>query len=230
LDIGTHLNHQLDGMNDCIKIDSVFLEFQGKKVLRGASLSIEKNQVIGILGRNGCGKSCFLKVITGQLQADFRYISHNNVQMKNLYKKKGLINYLPQHNFHPKSLKISTLISYYGIKKENFASAYPFLKEKLNRRFSELSGGERRIVEVLLVLESPSQYSILDEPFTHVMPIQTDIIKASIQRIKQRKGILVTDHQYTNVLDVSDKIFLLKDGTMQAINDESDLRKKGYIL
>jgi len=80
------------------------------------------------------------------------------------------------------------------------------------------------------ILESPSQYSILDEPFTHVMPLQTDIIKASIQRIKQRKGILVTDHQYTNVLDVSDNIFLLKDGTMQAINDESNLREKGYIL
>ncbi len=217
-------------MNHHIKIDSVFLQFQEKKVLRGASLSVAKNQVIGILGRNGCGKSCFLKVITGQLQPDFKYISHNDVQMKNLYKKKGLINYLPQHDFHPKSLTISTLLSYYGIKKESFASTYPSLKDKLNRRFSSLSGGERRIIEVLLVLESPSQYSILDEPFTHVMPIQTDIIKASIQRIKQRKGILITDHQYTNVLDVSDEIFLLKDGTMQAINNESDLREKGYIL
>ena len=217
-------------MNDYIKIDSVFLEFQEKKVLRGASLNVAKNQVIGILGRNGCGKSCFLKVITGQTKPDFKYISHNDVQMKNLYKKKGLINYLPQHNFHPKSLTISTLLSYYGIKKDSFADAYPSLKDKVNRRFSSLSGGERRIIEVLLVLESPSEYSILDEPFTHVMPIQTDIIKASIQRIKQRKGILITDHQYTNVLDVSDKIFLLKDGTMQTVNDESDLRDKGYIL
>lgn len=217
-------------MKDHIKIDSVFLEFGDKKVLRGASLNVAKNEVVGILGRNGCGKSCFLKIITGQINPEFQYISHNDVQMKNLYKKKGLINYLPQHNFHPKALKISTLLMYYGVEKESFANTYPFLKDKLDRRFSSLSGGERRIVEVLLVLESLSQYSILDEPFTHVMPLQTDIIKASIQRIKKRKGILVTDHQYTNVLDVSDKIFLLKDGTMQAINEESDLQEKGYIL
>jgi len=201
-----------------------------RKILNGVSLDIERHQVIGILGRNGCGKSCFLKIMTGQLQPQFKYISHNDIQVHHLYKKKGLINYLPQHECHPASLRLRQLLDFYGIDDKYFLEKYALFKEYANKRFSNFSGGERRLLEVLLVLEADTKYSILDEPFTHIMPLHIDMVKATIQDKKQQKGIIITDHQYHNVLDISDHTFLLKNGTMKAIESEEDLREWGYIL
>ena len=216
-------------MNDSIKIDSVFLSFGNKQVLRGVNLEFSKNQVIGILGRNGCGKSCLLKIITGQIQPQSKHIKYRDKMMVNLYKEKGLINYLPQHEFHPKSIVLGKLLDFYGIDREYFFNEYPFLKTRLNSNFHSMSGGERRIIEVLLVLESRSEFSILDEPFTHVMPKYIELLKERIRKLKTNKGIVVTDHQYQNVLEISDKSYLISQGTIRKLNDTEDLKFYGYI-
>ena len=216
-------------MNESIKIDSVFLSFGSLQVLRGINLELIKNQVTGILGRNGCGKSCLLKIITGQIQPQSKHIQYKDKQILNLYKIKGLINYLPQHEFHPKSLVLRKLLEYYRIDQEYFLTEYPFLKKSLNNKLSALSGGERRMIEVLLVLESGSKYSILDEPFTHVMPKYIDLIKERIYKLKTTKGIVVTDHQYKNVVEVSDQLYLISDGIMRTIKEQEDLKFYGYI-
>jgi lipopolysaccharide export system ATP-binding protein len=205
-------------MRDQLKIDSVFLEFGEKKVLRGATLNWMTNQVKGILGRNGSGKSCFLKIVTGQIIPQFKYISYNEVQIEHVYKSKGLINYLPQHEFHPKSVRVNKLLDFYEIDKNQFIKNYTFIGDQIEKKFSELSGGTRRLLEVLLVLEADSKFTILDEPFSHIMPIHIDLVKESIQKMKKRKGILVTDHQYKNVLEISDELHLLKDGKFVKIN------------
>ncbi len=217
-------------MKDTIRIDSVFLEYGTLKVLRGANLTIVRNHTIGVLGRNGCGKSCLLKIITGQIQPQFKHISYNGKQLLNLYKEKGLINYLPQHEFHPKSIHLNRLLYYYGIDQHQFIGRYPFLKEYLQLPFSKLSGGERRLVEVLIVLEADSKFTILDEPFSHIMPKHIAVVKARIMELKEHKGIIVTDHQYKNVMEVSDELYLLQDGVMREISDEADLKFQGYIL
>lgn len=216
-------------MTDYLKIDSVFLDFGNKKVLRGANLRVESKQIIGILGRNGSGKSCFLKIITGQLDPQFKHISYNDTRSVNLYKKRGLINYLPQHEFHPKSLTVKELLKYYEIEKNTFMDRHQFIKDQANKRFSELSGGMKRVLEVLLVLESKSKFTILDEPFSHIMPVYIDVVKESIKRMKKEKGILITDHQYRNVISISDQIYLLKEGILQQVASEIELREKGYI-
>ncbi|MFK8103439.1 MAG: ATP-binding cassette domain-containing protein [Saprospiraceae bacterium] len=217
-------------MKDTIQIDSVFLEYGELKVLRGASLTIACNQVIGILGRNGCGKSCLLKIITGQIQPQFKYINYKGQQLLNLYKEQGLINYLPQHEFHPKSIRVERLLYYYGIDADQFVGRYSFFKDYLSLKFSKLSGGERRLVEVLIVLEAASKFTILDEPFSHIMPNHIAIVKERITELRQHKGIIVTDHQYENVMDVSDNLYLLKDGVIGEVKDKEDLKWKGYIL
>lgn len=216
-------------MNDCIKVDSVFLNFGSKQVLRGISLEFNKNQVVGVLGKNGCGKSCLLKIITGQIQPHSKRMEYGGEVMDDLYKEKGLINYLPQHEFHPKSLMLRKLLELYGIDQDHFFTEYPFLKARLNSRFHTMSGGERRMVEVLLVLESESKFSILDEPFTHVMPKYIDLLKERICELKTRKGIVITDHQYQNVLDISDRSLLISEGTIREIKEVEDLRLYGYI-
>ena len=83
--------------------------------------------------------------------------------------------------------------------------------------------------EVLLVLEAKTKFSILDEPFSHVMPKYIDLLKDRILKLKANKGILITDHQYQNVMEVSDKLYLLSSGVMQKVEQEEDLQFYGYI-
>lgn len=216
-------------MNESIKIDSVFLSFGSKQVLRGVHLEFSDNKITGVLGRNGSGKSCLLKIITGQIQPQSKHIKYRDKKMGNLYKEKGLINYLPQHEFHPKNIVLREFLELYGIDQEYFLNEYQFLKKSLNSKFNSLSGGERRIIEVLLILESKSKFSILDEPFTHVMPKYIELIKERITKLKTHKGILVTDHQYQNVIEISDEIYLISEGIMRKIGAQEDLEFYGYI-
>jgi len=90
-----------------------------------------------------------------------------------LYKKKGLINYLPQHECHPTSLRLRQLLDFYGIDDKYFLENYVLFKEYEDKRFSNFSGGERRLLEVLLVLEADTKYSILDEPY--FTPLTTEL-------------------------------------------------------
>ncbi|MCB0688817.1 MAG: ATP-binding cassette domain-containing protein [Saprospiraceae bacterium] len=216
-------------MNQSIKVDSVYLSFGKRQILRGINLELVKNKVIGILGRNGSGKSCLLKIITGQLQADVKHIRYGDKVINNLYKEKGLINYLPQHEFHPKSIVLNNLLTLYGIDQDRFFVQYPFLKARWKSKFSSMSGGDRRLVEVLLVMESNSAFSILDEPFTYLMPKFIDLVKGRIKELKSKKGIVLTDHQYRNVLDISDRSFIISEGIIREIKASEDLKIYGYI-
>ncbi len=217
-------------MKDHLLADSIFLDFGERKILRGASLRIERGKATGILGRNGTGKSCLMKILTGQLQPQHKYISYNGQCITNVLKRKGLVNYLPQHEFHPASLSLRQLLWYYSIPSEAFTNTYPFAPELMDKRFSDCSGGWRRLIEILLVLESDSAFSLLDEPFTHLMPLHIDTVKAAMARAKERKGILLADHQYRSVLAVSEVLYLLREGTLMPVSSEDDLREKGYIL
>ena len=216
-------------MKASIKIDSVFLEFNDIKILRGINLEFKANSVTGLLGRNGCGKSCLLKIITGQLKPQSKHIAYNDLQLMNLFKERGLINYLPQHEFHPKSVNLKKLLHIYEIEETIFFQQYPFLSKKSALIFSNLSGGERRIIEVLLVLESKSKFSILDEPFSHIMPKYINMVKTRVVELSARKGILITDHQYKNVVEISNDLYLMKNGVLKTIRNEADLQFHGYI-
>ncbi|MEL6835105.1 MAG: ATP-binding cassette domain-containing protein [Bacteroidota bacterium] len=216
-------------MSESITIDSVFLNFGQQEVLKGIHLNFAAGQVTGILGRNGCGKSCLLKIITGQLRAQSSHIRYQERKLENLYKVPRLINYAPQHEFHPQSLRLNQLLAFYDIDQAAFLAQYPFLAEKIDDRFYTLSGGERRLVEVLLVLESDTKFSILDEPFTHVMPKHVELLQERILALKEKKGILITDHQYENVMEISDRMYLIAEGVAREVKGTEGLRSYGYL-
>ena len=216
-------------MSSSIQIDSVFLNFGAREVLRGVHLQMEKHQVTGLLGRNGSGKSCLLKIITGQLQAQSKHLRHAGQAVDHLYRKKGLINYLPQHEFHPNWLTQQQLLQFYELQPGEFYTQYPFLKKNHHRKFSRLSGGERRLLEVLLVLEAATEFSILDEPFTQLMPTQVELLQTRIQQLKDRKGLLLTDHQYQNVMKVADVTHIISQGRAHLVTEPDDLKYYGYL-
>ncbi|HEX8023751.1 MAG TPA: ABC transporter ATP-binding protein, partial [Mucilaginibacter sp.] len=98
-----------------------------------------------------------------------------------------------------------------------------------NKKAGELSGGELRQLETLMCIYSRADFILLDEPFTHVSPVQTEMFKGVIRKCAEVKGIIVTDHQYYNILDVADRIVLITDGSTKAIKTPDDLIRYGYI-
>lgn len=105
----------------------------------------------------------------------------------------------------------------------------PIYKNHYNKTVDELSGGELRKLETMLVVYNKAQFILLDEPFTHISPVQTEEFKPILKRCAQRKGIIITDHQYNNVLDVSDRIILLNNGSTKHIKHVDELATYGYI-
>ena len=108
-------------------------------------------------------------------------------------------------------------------------SALSIYKNHYQKTADELSGGELRKLETMLVVCSKADFILLDEPFTHISPIQTEEFKPILKRCAQRKGIIITDHQYYNVLDVSDHIILLTNGSTKHITHVDELATYGYI-
>ena len=93
---------------------------------------------------------------------------------------------------------------------------------------AELSSGEVRIAGIWLALCSPAPFCILDEPFSFLAPVAVERIQDLIRRQKSSKGIILSDHNYNALLEVSDEVLLLSDGYVHQVRDRSDLVRYGY--
>lgn len=211
-----------------LKADSIEIDFNGRKILQGVHLQCKQGEVLGLLGRNGCGKSTLLKVIFGSVTPSHKYLA-----IDDRYVNKGYLSsiaYLPQHHYLPRGIKISVLARPIidPLLWDEFA-AFPIYQQHHNKTVNRLSGGEWRQLEMLMVLYSKAKFILLDEPFTHISPIQVDEFKSIITSRAKTRGIIVTDHYYKNVLEVSDRLLLLNNGYTQMITDRQDLVTYGYL-
>ncbi|RYE30766.1 MAG: ATP-binding cassette domain-containing protein [Sphingobacteriaceae bacterium] len=212
-----------------LKVDSVQLDFNGRKILQGIYLDCHENEVIGLLGRNGCGKSSLLKIIFGTVKPTFKHISINNFVIDKGYRH-NQIAYLPQHHYLPDNLSINKLAAFLVDPDcwDEF-TAHEIYQKYQHKKSDQLSGGEIRQIETLIILYSRARYILLDEPFIHLSPIQATVFKAIIRLRAKTKGIIVTDHQYRSILEISDRIFLLNNGYTNSIREPADLIERGYI-
>jgi len=212
-----------------LKVDSVQLAFNNRKILQDVYVLCKQGEVIGVLGRNGSGKSSLLKIIFGTLTPAYKYVSINDVFIRKGYHQ-NRIAYLPQHNYLPKSIRISALATILidDAKWDEFSNLQIY-KDHQHKKTEQLSGGELRQLEMLMILYNKADFMLLDEPFTHVTPIQADYFKEIIKSVAKTKGIIVTDHQYNNVLDISDRVILLNDGCTKPINHIDELITYRYL-
>lgn len=216
-------------MKHTLEISGIRLLFGERLILSDVYLKIETGDVTGLLGRNGCGKTCLMRVILGSLPAE-KSILVDEKMLYESYRHPELIRYIPQHYFIPKSLTLKRIFKDFSLNFTAFTTIFPEFETRYKSKIGHLSGGMRRIVELYVIMKSPAQFVLLDEPFTHVSPMQIDKIKSIIDEERANKGFFVTDHMYRHVLKVCDRIFLLSDGKTKPISDESDLKRLGYIL
>lgn len=212
-----------------LEIDNVELYFKEKRILNGIYLKAETGSITGILGSNGCGKSCLLKIIFGDLISKYKLIRIDGKPiLKPLYQI-NLVSYLPQHHFIPNNLNTKTAFKLFHVNWNEFINTFPSFELYENLKFNKLSGGERRVMEVYLILKSSSKIILLDEPFSHIAPLYIEKIIALIETEKHQKAIVITDHMYEHIVDVSDSIYLLKNGSSKLINNLKELEDYKYL-
>jgi len=218
----------MSSVKNTLLADSIRLSFGDFNVLNGAWLRSETGKVTGVLGRNGCGKSCMFRAIMGGLRTQEMFVRVNDEVLTGSMNMGRHIKYMAQRHFLPPKMTLSEIFRLFGADFEAFTDDFPRFAQYPDTYVKELSGGEIRIVEIWLCLCSPSPFCILDEPFSYLAPVAIEVVQKLIQRQKSRMGIIISDHNYEALLEVADEVLLLSDGYVHLIKDRSDLIRYGY--
>ena len=189
----------------------------------------ETGQVVGILGRNGGGKSCLMQVIYGGLRLKDQYVAIDGRVLLTRERRPEDMRYLLQQSFVLPGLSVKQVFDDFGVAFESFVEDFPDFVGTARKRMKTFSTGERRMIEVYAVLASDSKFCLLDEPFSFMMPLHVQKMKEVIRREKERKGIVITDHYFEDVIDISDELFILRSGKTWRVNGREDLELLGYI-
>jgi lipopolysaccharide export system ATP-binding protein len=217
-------------MSNLLEVDSIRKSFGDKQVLTDVALKCQPGDIIGLLGRNGTGKSTLLKIIFGTLFTDYKFIRINDEVLTRPFKSKSKIAYLPQDNFLPRNITVNKVVEIYS---DDFDQKVFLEDEVLSKvigtKVGNLSGGESRYLEVKLLLNLDTIFVLLDEPFNGISPLHIELVKNMILDKSIKKGIILTDHDYRNVLDVANKYYLLFDGGLKRVKTKQDLINWGYV-
>jgi ABC-type multidrug transport system ATPase subunit len=213
-----------------LHVDSVIKTFGTRQILTDVYISCTKGEIVGLFGRNGTGKSSLLKIIFGSLPADSKFVKVDGHLIKDVFSNRKLTNYLPQDSFLPNHLKIDKIIQLFCDPPQGEkVRAHKWMKNILHKKSHQLSGGEKRLFEILLMLHSAVPYVLIDEPFNGVAPLFKEEIKELIKEHSQDKGFIITDHDYRNILDIATRIILIHDGSTKPIKNRKELMEWGYL-
>ncbi|MCD8179572.1 MAG: ATP-binding cassette domain-containing protein [Tannerellaceae bacterium] len=216
-------------MEELLLIDSVMISFNERDVLTDVTINCRPVDIIGLFGHNGTGKSTLLKMVFGTQWGGRKFIRINEKVIKSPAYLSGLLSYLPQEPFLPAHLTVRKITELYIPKEEinNFLGDKHLFKAR-DSKIGHLSGGEQRYLEIKLLLYSNTPYILLDEPFASLSPVAAESIREHIHICSAGKGIILTDHNFREVHKIANRIYLLHDGYLREIKQESDLIPYGY--
>ena len=212
-----------------LEFDGITLQFGFHQVLASVYVACETGQLVGLLGRNGAGKSCLMRIVFGSMKAESKSVRWNGSHLSDNYMNKQIIGYLPQGNLLPDFITFEQALNLYEIELEMIVYVFPDVKDFLKRKAHEVSGGQRRFFEVLLILFAKHPFCFLDEPFSGLMPIHIERLSEIIQEVKLRKGILISDHLHRQVRSIADKLYVLTNGMTYLIKANEQLIELGYL-
>jgi len=211
-------------------VKSVRKRFGKLRVLEEVNFTCSTGEVLAIFGRNGTGKSTLLRILFGVLHPDQSDILLNNKPLlRNRLNK--FFGFHHQQVFLPKNMTVRNLVPLFFPDGEDQNKIFydPDINRIEKQRISELSIGEQRYLQFLLLINSSHPFLLLDEPFSMTGPHITEIIKEKIIEKKDQKGFIITDHFYKDVLEISDRMKMMKNGVMISIADKSELVTHGYL-
>jgi lipopolysaccharide export system ATP-binding protein len=216
----------VSGTQDQLIATGLIKSFGKRMVVRGASLSVRRGEAVGLLGPNGAGKTTIFYMITGLVRPDQGQvmIDGHDVTKLPMYRRARLgIGYLPQEASIFRGLTVeqnirSVLEVVEPKRKERERQLDSLLEEfritKLRKSPAmALSGGERRRLEIARALASRPSYILLDEPFAGIDPIAIGDIRALVRHLTKRGiGVLITDHNVRETLELINRAYIIYDG------------------
>ncbi len=219
--------------------------YKGRNVVNGVSVEVNQGEIVGLLGPNGAGKTTSFYMIVGLVRPDEGkvFLDEQEITSLPMYKRAQLgIGYLPQEVsvFRKLSVEdnIMAILEMTDLNKKE-------REEKLEKLLSEfhlthvrknlgnrLSGGEKRRTEIARALATDPKFVLLDEPFAGVDPIAVEDIQSIVSELRKRNiGILITDHNVQETLSITDRAYLLfegsilKSGTAEELAADEQVRK-----
>ena len=208
--------------------------YGGRQVVRDVSLSIESGQIVGLLGPNGAGKTTCFYMMVGLVQTENGSISidNKNITDQPMHgRAREGIGYLPQEASIFRKLSVADNIMAILETRHELTPSQRFeIMEQLLNEFNiqhirnslgmSLSGGERRRVEIARALATEPLFILLDEPFAGVDPISVADIKKIVTHLKNRGiGVLITDHNVRETLDICEHAYIVSEGHIIASGD-----------
>lgn len=216
---------------------SLSKRYRSRAVVKDVSIRVNEGEVVGLLGPNGAGKTTCFYMMVGLVQLDGGKIvlDGNDLTHRPIHQRSKLgLSYLPQEAsiFRRLSVEenIKAVLELQSLKPSEIEERTQLLLDDLRishlrrQNSSSLSGGERRRVEIARALATSPRFVLLDEPFAGVDPIAVLDIQQIIRFLKERGiGVLITDHNVRETLDICDRAYIINQGTVLAAGTPSEI-------
>lgn len=194
------------------------------------TLSLDRGQIVGLLGPNGSGKTTLIKLANGLLNPTDGHIMINGLAPGTESKK--IVSYLPDRSFFSEHMKVKEIISYYTDFYDNFSTdraskMLDTLEIDINSRFSALSKGTKEKVQLVLVMSRDADLYILDEPIGGVDPAARDyILQTILTNYNENATVLISTHLISDIENVLDRVIFLQNGQLALNETVDDIRLK----
>ncbi|MGI9275018.1 MAG: LPS export ABC transporter ATP-binding protein [Endozoicomonas sp.] len=221
-----------------LKAENLSKSYKGRQVVKDVSLQVNSGQIVGLLGPNGAGKTTCFYMIVGLVKADGGKVSleGRDLTFEPMHgRARAGVGYLPQEVSIFRKLSVTdNILAILETRRELSKKERHEKMESLLEEFSithirdnlgmSLSGGEKRRVEIARALATDPTFILLDEPFAGVDPISVGDIKEVISHLKHRGiGILITDHNVRETLDICEKAYIVSEGHIIAEGDSQTI-------
>jgi lipopolysaccharide export system ATP-binding protein len=226
-----------------LKVENVEKSYRSRKAVDNVSITVNQGEVVGVLGPNGAGKTTIFSIIIGILKPSAGRVFLGDTEITHLptYKRARLgLCYLPQEPSIFRKLtveeNIMAILEFQPMTSYERNDALKRLIRELNithlagQPANTLSGGERRRVEIARALASAPAFIFLDEPFAGIDPISIIDLQQIIIQLKTKNiGVLITDHNVQNTLEVCDRVYILKEGVILKSGTPHDIASSAEV-
>ena len=215
---------------ELVKCNNLCKEFDKKQILDNINLSIPKGKIIGLLGKNGMGKTTLIKLINDLLTPTSGEILINGE--KTGVNSKKVISYLPERTYLDKSMKVSQIITFFEEFYENFnkEKAIKLLKDldlDINAKIGKMSKGMQEKLQLILVMSRDAELYILDEPLGGVDPATRDyILDTILLNFKEGASLIISTHIISDIERILDDVIFIDKGKIVLTSSADELRKK----